>query len=341
MKSKPRFCFLLAAVSLAVLMVVGFANIRLGAAEQAASELLQSARLYFEVLPDKMPGSENDTPAQVQLGKKLYDEKNISINRTQNCNSCHRVDENLGGVDYIATAQGAKGEFGHRNAPTVLNAGFQIAQFWDGRAASLEEQAEGPVLADVEMGMLEESAVIKRLKEAGYTKLFQTAFPAADDPMTFKNYATAIAAFERTLVTHDRFDDFLEGDEEALTAREKKGLAQFMEIGCADCHSGKLLGGNRFEKMGDANPYANTEDIGRMAVTRKEKDKFVFKVPILRNVAITNPYFHDGKAKTLADAVEQMAYLQLDEELSDQQVGEIVAFLGALTDKNRVGKKSE
>jgi cytochrome c peroxidase len=335
MKSKPRFLFLLAAVSLTVLVVAGFSNIRLGAAEEETSELLQSARLYFEPLPDKMPGSENDTETQIQLGKKLYNEKNISINRTQTCNSCHRLDEGLGGVDYLATAKGAKGEFGHRNAPTVLNAGFQIAQFWDGRAANLEEQAEGPVLADIEMGMLEESAVIKRLKEAGYAELFKTAFPDADDPMTFQNYASAIAAFERTLVTHDRFDDFLAGDEDALTSREKKGLVLFMDIGCANCHSGKLLGGNRFEKMGDANPYANTEDIGRMAVTRKEKDKYVFKVPTLRNVAITNPYFHDGKAETLDDAVEQMAYLQLDEELSDQQIGDIVAFLGALTDKKR------
>jgi cytochrome c peroxidase len=249
------------------------------------------------------------------------------------------VDEKLGGVDNLPTSKGALGKFGGRNAPTTLNAGFHIAQFWDGRAPDLAAQAKGPVLAGIEMGMPNEAAVLERLKEADYRGWFMKAFPNAETAMTYDNYAEAVAAFERTLITRDRFDDFLGGDEDALCATEKKGLALFMEIGCADCHQGALLGGDRYEKMGVVEPYANTEDVGRYEVTKKDEDKYVFKVPSLRNIAITHPYFHDGKAATLCDAVKQMATLQLGEELDDEQVEQIVAFLGSLTDKKRAKKK--
>jgi cytochrome c peroxidase len=283
-----------------------------------------------------MPGSENDTEARIQLGKKLYFEENISINDTQSCNSCHRVDENLGGVDNLPTSKGAKGDIGGRNAPTTLNAGFHIAQFWDGRAPDLAAQAKGPVLNPIEMGMPDEASVLERLKEHNYEALFKQAFPDVEQPLTYDNFAEAVAAFERTLITRDRFDDFLAGKRGALSKDEKKGLTLFIKTGCADCHNGALLGGDSYEKMGVVEDYANTEDVGRYAVTKKDEDKYVFKVPSLRNIALTAPYFHDGKAATLEDAVKQMASLQLGEELNQEQVGLIVAFLGSLSDKARV-----
>jgi cytochrome c peroxidase len=305
------------------------------ATEPAKDNLLADAKKVFGVLPDKMPGSENDTEELIALGKKLYFEEKISVNNTQSCNSCHRLDENLGGVDNLPTSKGAGGEFGGRNAPTTLNAGFHIAQFWDGRAPDLAAQAKGPVLNPIEMGMPDESEVLKRLKEAGYEDSFKKIFPGVEEPLTYDNYAEAVAAFERTLITDDRFDDFLGGDESALSDLEKQGLALFIEVGCSDCHAGSLLGADRYEKMGEVNEYANKEDVGRFEVTKKEEDKYVFKVPSLRNIALTAPYFHDGKAATLGDAVKQMAKLQVDEDLTDDQVKQLVAFLGALSDKTR------
>jgi cytochrome c peroxidase len=329
-----------------VLMVIGLAVVlctwgsaNAQQAKKTAAELLKDAKAVFEPLPDKMPGSENDTEAKIALGEKLYFEEKISINGTQSCNSCHRVDENLGGVDNLPTSKGAEGKIGGRNAPTTLNAGFHIAQFWDGRAPDLAAQAKGPVLNPIEMGMPDEASVLECLKEAGYEDLFKKAFPDAAQPLTYDNFAEAVAAFERTLITCDRFDDFLEGDESALTRKELNGLRVFMKVGCVDCHSGALLGGDRYEEMGEVEAYANKEDLGRFEVTKKEEDKFVFKVPSLRNIAITGPYFHDGKAATLEDAIKQMAALQLGKELKERQVKTIAAFLGALTDKERVPKK--
>lgn len=316
-----------------------WASVNAQQAKKTPADLLKEAKAVFKPLPDKMPGSENDTEARIELGEKLYFEKKISINRTQSCNSCHRVDENLGGVDNLPTSKGAEGEFGGRNAPTTLNAGFHITQFWDGRAPDLAAQAKGPVLNPIEMGMPDEASVLERLKEAGYAESFKKAFPDAEQPLTYDNLAEAVAAFERTLITCDRFDDFLGGDEDALNKRELNGLRLFMKVGCADCHSGALLGGDRYEEMGEASAYANTKDLGRFDVTKKEEDKFVFKVPSLRNIAITGPYFHDGKAESLEDAVKQMGSLQLGEELKERQVKTIAAFLSALTDKERVPKK--
>jgi len=329
-----------AAAAVALVLAVGYVGATEAAEDEGgqSSALLAEARDVFAPLPDKMPGSENDTEALIALGKQLYFETAISVNRTQSCNSCHRLDEKLGGVDNLPTSKGAEGEFGGRNSPTTLNAGFHIAQFWDGRAADLAEQAKGPVLNPIEMGMANEEAVLARLEEAGYGERFKAVFPKAEQALTYDNYAEAVAAFERTLITRDRFDDFLGGKLDALTAAEADGLKQFIEIGCIDCHNGALLGGDSYEQMGQANAYANKEDLGRFDVTKDEGDKYVFKVPSLRNIALTHPYFHDGKAETLADAVKQMAWLQLDEELSEGQVASIVAFLGSLTDKERVAK---
>lgn len=304
------------------------------------ADLRTQAMELLGVIPDKMPGSENDTPEKIALGKKLFFEKKLSANQTQSCNSCHAVDQGLGGVDNLSTSPGAFGTLGGRNSPTVLNAGFHIAQFWDGRSETLEDQAKGPILNPVEMAMPDPTIVIERLSgDAQYVKDFKTVFAKDSDPVNYDNVAAAISAFERTLVTHDRFDDFLKGDDTALTQAELKGLNEFLTVGCTTCHFGPLLGGNNFKKSGIINPYENESDKGRIEVTEDEFDLFVFKVPSLRNIAITQPYFHDGKVAKLDDAVKKMAWMQLGQELTDDQVASISTFLKALTDKERTGPK--
>ena len=240
-------------------------------------------------------------------------------------------------MDNRRFSPGAFGKPGGRNSPTVLNAGFHFAQFWDGRAATLEDQAKGPILNPVEMAMPTEKAVIGRLSEdETYRKDFATAFPGEAAPITFDNVARAIASFERTLRTQDRLDDFLRGDDGALTAGEKAGLQTFMSVGCTTCHLGPLLGGNLYQKMGLLKPYANREDVGRAGVTKGDAEKFMFKVPSLRNIALTHPYFHDGGAASLEDAVTTMAGIQLGKSLTDEQRKGLVEFLKALSDKERV-----
>ena len=314
--------------------VLVLASVSASAATPA--ELRSSALKVLAPLPEKMPGSENDTPARVKLGRELFFEKKLSANNTQSCNSCHAVDKNLGGVDNEPTSPGAFGKRGGRNSPTVLNAGFHVAQFWDGRAKTLEDQAKGPVLNPGEMAMPSEVAVIEKLKdEKKYVGAFKKAFPGESDPITYDNFAKAVASFERTLRTHDRFDDFLKGDDKALTAAELKGLDTFLTIGCTTCHAGPLLGGNDFKKLGILNAYENTADKGRIEVTKEDYDEFVFKVPSLRNIALTAPYFHDGTQKTLEQTVQKMAWLQLGKKLSDQETSDLSAFLRALSDKKR------
>lgn len=303
------------------------------AGQAVGQELQDRANALFDPLPESMPGAENDTPAEVALGQKLYFEKKLSVNGTQSCNSCHRLDNNLGGDDGNPVSPGAvKGKFGGRNAPTTINAGFHLAQFWDGRAADLEEQATGPILNPVEMGMPSGDKVVARLKDdADYRRAFDEVFGEA---VSMENIARAIAAYERTLISEDRFDDYLNGDTAALNQQEKRGLKTFMDAGCAGCHNGALLGGNSYQKMGVVQAYENTEDKGRMEVTGKESDKYVFKVPSLRNVALTAPYFHDGAVATLEEAVRRMGSLQLGRQLGDDQVADITAFLGALSNKD-------
>jgi cytochrome c peroxidase len=291
--------------------------------------LAAKSRRVFGTLPDAMPGSENDTPAMVRLGHELFTSTELSINRTQSCDSCHRLD--AAGVDRLVTSPGASGEAGTRNTPTVLNAGLHTAQFWDGRAKTLEEQASGPILNPVEMAMPSEEEILSRLRESRLRAMFETAFPGDPDPVSMRNLSAALAAFQRTLITRDRFDAFQNGDYGALTSAEKLGLQRFMETGCVSCHGGPLLGGHIFQKMGIVNPYPNADDLGVATVTSQPRDRYVFKVPALRNVSETSPYFHDGGADTLPEAVEQMAWLQLGAELTEADRDAIVAFLGALS----------
>jgi len=303
------------------------------------AEVRSKIGAFFQPLPEKMPGAEKDSEAQIALGKELYFDKRLSANNSQSCNSCHAVDKKLGGVDNEPTSPGAFGKRGGRNSPTVLNAGFHMAQFWDGRAADLAAQAKGPILNPGEMAMPSEEEVVKKLSVVPeYPKAFAKAFPADAKPITYDNIAKAIAAFERTLVTHDRFDDFLKGNDSALNSAEINGLNTFVSTGCIACHNGPLLGANSYQKMGAVNPYSNTEDIGRASVTKSDDDKFKFKVPSLRNIALTAPYFHDGKSPNLEDAVRQMAWLQLGRKLEDSDAKSIAVFLSALSDKDRAVK---
>lgn len=300
-------------------------------------KLRTDASAVLGVLPAKMPGAEKDSPERVALGEKLYFDQRLSKNDSQSCNSCHNVKDGNGGVDNQPTSTGAFGKKGGRNSPTVLNAGFHLAQFWDGRAADLQAQAKGPILNPVEMAMPNEKAVLDKLQKTEYPDLFKKAFPGVDKPMTYDNLAEAIAAFERTFVTPSRFDDYLAGQDQALTDAEKAGLETFLKSGCTACHSGPVIGGNAYKKMGLVKPY-ETKDLGRFDVTKKEEDRFVFKVPSLRNIALTAPYFHDGQSATLEDAVTKMGVHQLGKNLSQEEVSSIVAFLKALTDKNREKK---
>ena len=294
--------------------------------------LLMQAQALFGKLPATMPGSEKDTPAMIALGKKLYVETAISINKTQSCNSCHPLDNNGAGVDNLKTGKGAEGKSGDRNDPPTLNAGYQFAQFWDGRAATLEEQAQGPPLNPIEMGMPDAKALVERLKGIKqYPVDFKKAFPGEKDPVTFDNFAKAVAAFERTLISRGRFDRFMDGDRHALTGQEIEGMRSFINVGCVQCHSGPNLGGMTFQKMGVFHEYS-TKDPGRFKVTNLESDKFVFKVPMLRNITLSAPYFHDGETGNLAEAVDQMGYMQLNRELKDEEINNILRFLTTLAD---------
>ncbi|TGL57934.1 cytochrome-c peroxidase [Leptospira ognonensis] len=302
---------------------------------QETKDLQLKAKQMFGALPNKMPGSENDTEALISLGKKLYFETKLSQNNTQSCNSCHNVEGKAAGVDNLPTSPGAFGKSGDRNSPTVLNAGFHFAQFWDGRAPDLKAQAKGPILNPGEMAMPSEAEVIKKLKaEADYPALFAKAFPDAKDALTYDNLAGAIAAFERTLVSSSRFDDFVNGDHKALSPEEQAGLNTFVASGCSSCHNGNLFGGNSYRKIGQVNAYGTT-DLGRFNVTKDPSDKFFFKVPSLRNVALTGPYFHDGKVASLEEAVKKMAYHQLGQTMKDEDTTKIVKFLGSLSDKTK------
>jgi cytochrome c peroxidase len=315
-----------------------FGALTLTAAEPTAAEVRELAKQIIGVIPDKMPGAENDTPALVELGRKLYFEKGLSVNNAQSCNSCHMVDKNLGGVDNEPTSPGAFGKRGGRNSPTTLNAGFQFAQFWDGRAPDLAAQAKGPVLNPIEMAMPSEPEVIARMnKHKEYPALFKRAFPKEANPVNYDNFAHAVAAFERTLITRDRFDDFQKGGDKALKGDELKGAHLFLTVGCTTCHNGPVIGGQMFMKLGLVHPFP-TKDLGRHEVTKEEDDKFKFKVPMLRNIAITGPYFHDGSIASLEEAVKKMAHHQLDKQLTDTEVKQIVAFLKTLTDKPRAKK---
>lgn len=308
-------------------------------APPAASSAALPARVVFDpedlkaypVLPARFESDKNPiTEPKVTLGRMLFFETRLSKNHDVSCNSCHDLASY--GVDGHRFSEGHRKQLGGRNSPTVYNAGNHVAQFWDGRAATIEDQAKGPILNPVEMAMPSEKRVIETLKSIpGYVEAFKLAFPRDADPVTYDNLARAIGAFERQLVTPSRFDRFRGGDEQALTATEKAGFARFIKLGCPTCHVGPAVGGTSFQKLGLVKPYPDQSDLGRFQVTKSEGDKMYFRVPSLRNVAKTAPYFHNGSLETLPVVVRTMASHQLGVELTDADVEILVAFLGSLT----------
>ena len=267
------------------------------------------------------------------LGRRLFHDKRLSHDDSISCASCH--DLTHGGVDGRALSLGVGGKLGTVNAPTVFNGGLNFVQFWDGRAATLEEQAAGPVLNPLEMASSWDEVVGKLGRDEGYRRDFAKIYGA--EGIGARTIADALAAFERTLLTpNSRFDRYLRGDKGALNETEAAGYARFLDYGCASCHQGVGIGGNMFQTFGimDAYPVNRREtpaDLGRFNVTGREEDRHVFKVPSLRNVALTAPYFHDGSARTLEEAVTVMGHAQLGRNLTTADVTSLVAFLKTLT----------
>ena len=266
----------------------------------------------------------------VELGKKLYFDPRLSKSGFISCNSCHNL--SMGGTDNIRTSIGDKWQQGPINAPTVLNSSLNVAQFWDGRAADLKAQAGGPIANPGEMAFTHTLALGVLESIPAYQREFKQVF--GKDKITINEVTLAIAEFEKTLVTpNSRFDQWLLGKKDALTADELAGYKLFKDSGCTACHNGPAVGGNSFQKMGIVEPYkGNTKGVeGRAGVTGKDADRFNFKVPTLRNVEMTYPYFHDGAANTLTEAVDVMGRLQLGKKFSKDENAKIVSFLKTLT----------
>jgi cytochrome c peroxidase len=299
----------------------------------------------WQALPDKAPAPANNptTMEKVELGRMLYFDPRFSTTGTVSCNSCHNL--MLGGDDNRAFSMGVHGKTGGRSAPTVWNAAFASSQFWDGRANSLEDQAKGPVVNPVEMGMSDLEKAMGRVRAIpGYKPYFVKAF-GDDNPMTVDNAAKAVAAFERTMITpNSPYDRFVKGEKTALNEQQQRGMQTFADIGCTSCHSGAAFTGPamapgtgffmKFPTFTDnefVKKYDLAKDQGRFEVTKNASDKHLFKVPTLRNIALTAPYFHNGSVKTLDEAVRVMAKTQLNKDLSDAQAADLVAFLNGLT----------
>lgn len=276
-----------------------------------------------------IPAVRNIDPAMVELGKKLYFDPRLSKSGFISCNSCHNL--SMGGTDNLKTSIGHNWQQGPINSPTVLNSSLNLAQFWDGRAADLKAQAGGPIANPGEMAFTHALAIDTLKSIPGYVNEFKSVFK--HDKLTIDEVTTAIAAFEETLVTpNSRFDRWLDGDNKALNSTELEGYKLFKESGCVACHNGPNLGGNSFQKMGVVNAYTTASTAqGRMEVTGKDADRLNFKVPTLRNVEMTYPYFHDGEAPTLTVAVDLMGRLQLGREFTKDENAKIVAFLKTLT----------
>lgn len=271
-----------------------------------------------------------------ELGKMLYYEPRLSINGTQSCNTCHNL--NTFGVDNLSTSPGAiAGRKGDRNSPTVLNAVLHDSQFWDGRAKTLEEQAKGPILNPVEMAIPHEDILLERLAEIEeYVNRFKRAFPDEKNALTYDNLAKAIGTFESTLLTPSRYDDFMNRDFTALSDKEKRGFRVFIEAGCQSCHDGPALGGIQYRKFGEINDFwmVNNKigrDKGMINLTGNPGDLYKFKVPSLRNIEKTYPYFHDGSIWDLETSIYVMAKSQLNLDMNDEEVKDLIAFLKTLT----------
>jgi len=324
-------------------MIVGMAAVVALAQNQPADPLQQTAQALFQPLPEVMLDPDRPFSQElVDLGKMLYYDPRLSLSGFVSCNSCHNLATY--GVDNLPTSLGHRWAVGPRNAPTVLNAALHASQFWDGRAADVEEQAQGPVLNPIEMAMPDAATTVERLASMpGYVAAFATAYPDHAEPLSYVNMADAIGAFERTLTTPDRFDDFLKGDGDALSEFEREGLQVFINYGCAGCHGGAAIGGTVLARFGVVESYweatrefvtidspTMTMDVGRFAVTQDPADLYVFKSPSLRNITRTYPYFHDGSLWDLRAATQIMARVQLGREITEPDLDALMAWYGTL-----------
>ncbi len=319
----------------AILTAVASALVSVSA-QSADDPLMKQAQATFAPIPLTPPTIKGiaSTPAMVELGKALYFDPRLSQSHNISCNTCHQI--GLGGVDMLPTSIGHKWQHGGRNAPTVLNAVFNVAQFWDGRAADLKAQAGGPIQNPIEMGITHEHAVQMLNGFPGYGPLFEAAFASDNDRITISNVAIAIAAFEATLITPNApFDKYLRGDEAALSAEQKEGLKLFINKGCSSCHAGINVGGQMYAPFGVVEKpgadFLPLDDKGRLQVTHTVSDEYVFRVPPLRNIALTPPYFHTGKSWDLRQAVAVMGTSQLGQHLTDEEITRITSFLESLT----------
>lgn len=299
-------------------------------AQVESIQSLVSPRASGEVAP--IPNVVEVDPRKVELGRRLFHDKQLSQDNSVACATCHPLDK--GGMDGLAVSVGIHGRLGELNAPSVFNSGFNFRQFWDGRAATLEEQASGPLLAPKEMGSEWRDILAKLSRDADYPRLAMDAYGQDLSPEVVTR---ALADFQRTLVTPDSdFDRYLKGDARALSAEAREGWRLFRDLGCIACHQGVNLGGNMYANLGlMADFFADREvgeaDLGRYNVTGRDEDRHLFKVPGLRNVALTAPYFHDGSIADLDRAVEVMARYQLGLEINSGDRANLVAFLGSLT----------
>jgi cytochrome c peroxidase len=300
-----------------------------------AKKLLDDAKPLFAPLPAAPSAADPVQAARVDLGRRLFFENRVSMDGNVSCAHCHLPDRQAS--DGLPKAVGVFGKENPRNSPSVFNAALNFRQHWRGDRESLEDQAEKALLGPASFGNPDQATAMGKLKAVpDYAGAFAKAFPGDKDPINSRNCGTAVGAFERTLSTPSRFDAFLSGDATALSAEERAGLGKFIETGCAACHNGAGVGGNSFQKFGLHGDYwketgVATPDKGRAEVTRNDADLYVFKVPSLRNVAKTSPYFHDGSVADLDRAVKIMGRIQLGKTLSDADAASIAAFLGSLT----------
>lgn len=295
-----------------------------------ALDLTDQFLLMFKPLPAAAPSPDNEvTEEKINLGRMLFFDKRFSKNHDISCNSCHNVAKY--GTDNAPTSSGHKGQHGGRSAPSVYNAALHIAQFWDGRAPTVEEQAKGPVLNPIEMAMPDQTTVLKVINSIPeYVAAFQKAFPGDAKAVSYDNFGKAIGAFERKLLTPSRWDEFLKGRKDALSDSERKGFAEFANVGCVNCHNGVAVGGHMYQKLGLIKPWEGLKDNGRSDITKAEQDKHMFKVPSLRNITETGPYLHDGSVTELPVIVKKMAEHQLGKQITDDQCKSIVTFLQSL-----------
>ena len=310
-------------------LIVASAGVLLSSSKKV--EVNAEALKLFAPLPPAMTSPDNPmTAAKVKLGRMLYYEPRLSADQKLSCNSCHALDSY--GAEPMSVSIGFKNRRGTRNAPTVYNSAGHLAQFWDGRVTTIEEQAKGPITNPIEMAMPSSSAAVQVLKSMPeYVALFGEAFPGDKDPVTYDNMALAIGAFERGLVTPSRWDAFLKGDQSALSDAEKAGFNTFSTLGCQFCHNGPYIGGATYQKLGAMLPWPNQRDLGRYQVTKDESDRMVFKVPSLRNIRQTGPYFHDGSIESLDDAIRNMAVHQRGVEVTNAELKSIESWMNSLT----------